>query len=100
MEETTHSAEEGVAEKSARTERCDTEMDTERGGDVGTSQLQIRNKKEHMTNIYLTDSDEGGLWTFSRITRSSTTRPTSTLRTRPGRNACGRGSPTATTSCL
>ena len=35
------------------------------------------------------------LWTLSKITGSSTTRPTSTLRTRPVRNACGRGSAAA-----
>ena len=33
-------------------------MDTESGGEAGTSQLQSRRKKGHMTNIYLTDSDE------------------------------------------
>ena len=36
------------------------------------------------------------LWTLSWIVRSSMTRPTNTLRTRPGRNACGRGLLTAT----
>ena len=50
---------------------------------------QSRFKKEKITNIYLTDSDE------EAIVRSSMTRPTSTLRTRPERNACGRGSPAA-----
>ena len=32
----THSAEEGVAEKHARTDRSDTEMDTDAGGEAGT----------------------------------------------------------------
>ena len=40
--ETTHSAEEGVAEKHPRTERCGTEMDTEGGREAGTSQSQSR----------------------------------------------------------
>ena len=33
-------------------------MDTEAGGEVGTSQSLSRHKKGHMTNIYLTDADE------------------------------------------
>ena len=37
-QETTYLAEEGVAEKHAKTDRSDTEMDTE-GGEAGTSQL-------------------------------------------------------------
>ena len=53
-----YSAEEGVAEKHARTDRSDTEMDIEGGGQVSISQSQFRHKKGHMTNIYLTDSDE------------------------------------------
>ena len=57
-EETTHSAEGGVAEKRARTARSDTEMDREAGGEVGTSHLHSRLKKGHMTNICLTNSDE------------------------------------------
>ena len=32
--------------------------DTEGGGEVGTSQSHSRHKKEHMTIMYLTDSDE------------------------------------------
>ena len=43
--ETTHSAEEGVAKKHARTDRSDTEMDTEGEGEAGTSQSQSRHKK-------------------------------------------------------
>ena len=57
-EETTHSAEEGVAEKHAKTDRSDTEMDTEGGGEARKSQSHSRHKKGHMTNIYLTDSEE------------------------------------------
>ena len=52
--EETHSQEEGVAEKRARTEKSDTE--TEAGGEVGTS--KSRYKKGYMTNIYLTELDE------------------------------------------
>ena len=54
-EENTHSAEEGVAEKCARTDRSDTEMGTEGGGETGTSQSHPRHKKGHMRNIYLMD---------------------------------------------
>ena len=63
-EVTTDSAEEGVAGKHASTDRSDTEMDTEAGGEVGTSQLHSRHKKGHMTNIYLMDSDEEALVDF------------------------------------
>ena len=63
-EETTHSAEEGMAEKHPRTDKSDTEMDTEGGGEAGTSQSQSRHKKGHITNIYLTDSDEEAIVDF------------------------------------
>ena len=33
-------------------------MDTEGGGEAGTSQLQSRRKKGHMMNSYSTDPDE------------------------------------------
>ena len=56
--------EEGVAIKRPRTERSDSEMDTEGGGEVGTSQSQSRFKKGHMTSIYLTDSDEEAIVDF------------------------------------
>ena len=59
-EETTHSAEEGVAEKHARTDKSDTEA----GGEAVTSQLHSRHKKGHMTNIYLTDSDKEAIVDF------------------------------------
>ena len=63
-EKTTHSAEEGVAKKCARTDRSHTEMDTEVGGEVGRSQAHSRHKKRHMTNIYLTDLDEEAIVDF------------------------------------
>ena len=50
-EETNHSAEEGVAEKHTRTDRSHTEMDTEAGGEAGTSQSHSRQKKGYMTNM-------------------------------------------------
>ena len=43
--DTTHSAEEGAAEKHARTDKSDTEIDTEAGRKVGTSKLYSRHKK-------------------------------------------------------
>ena len=57
-EATTHSAEEGVSEKHERTDRSDTEINTEDEGEARISQSHSRYKKGHMTNIYLTDSDE------------------------------------------
>ena len=65
-EETTQSPEEGVAEKHARTNRSDTEMDTCTlgEGEEGTSHLHSRQKKGHMINIYLTDSDEEAIVDF------------------------------------
>ena len=41
-----------------------TEMDKEAGKKAGTSQLHSRHKKGHMTNIYLTDSDEEAIVGF------------------------------------
>ena len=63
-EETAHSADEGLAKKHARTDRNDTEMDTEGEGEAGTSQSNSRHKKGHMTNIYLIDSDEEVIMDF------------------------------------
>ena len=58
-EETTHSAEEGVVEKYARTDRSDTEMDTDAGGEAGTHQLYPKQKKGHIYETdYKTDSDK------------------------------------------
>ena len=53
-----------MAEKQARTDRSNTEMDTEAAGEAGTSQSQSRHKKEHMINIYLMDSDEEAIVDF------------------------------------
>ena len=47
-----------MAEKSPRTEWSESEMDTEGGGEAGSSQFQSRCENRHMTNIYLTDPDE------------------------------------------
>ena len=57
-EETTYSAEEGVAEKHTWTDKSDRQMDTEGGEEMGTSQSFSTHKKGHMTDIYLTDSNE------------------------------------------
>ena len=51
-----------MAEKRPRTEKS--EMDTEGGGEAGTSQSQSKHMKGHMANIYLTDSDEGAIIDF------------------------------------
>ena len=58
-----HSAEKGGAEKHSTTDRSDTEMDIEGGGQAGMS--QTRHKKRHMKNIYLTDSHEEATVTFA-----------------------------------
>ena len=47
-----------MAEKCARTDKSDTEMDTAGEGEACISQLHSTHKKGHMTNIYLTDSEE------------------------------------------
>ena len=52
------SQEEGHPEKRPRTERSDTETEAA-GGEAGPSQSHY--KKGHMTNVYLTDSDEEGI---------------------------------------
>ena len=43
-EETTHSAEEGVATKCAWTDKSDTEMDIKVEGEAGTSQLHSKRR--------------------------------------------------------
>ena len=53
-----------MATKAARTDKSDTEMDTEAGGEAGTSQSHSRPKKECMTNIYLMDSDDKAIVHF------------------------------------
>ena len=65
MEETTHSAGEGVAEKHVRRDKSDREIDTE-AGEAGTSQLISRHKKRHMTNIHLMDSDKEAIVDFEK----------------------------------
>ena len=55
---------EGVVEKCPRTSRSGTEMNRDGGGEADTSQLHSRYKKGHMTNIYLTDSDEEAIVDF------------------------------------
>ena len=48
-----------MTEKRPRTERSESEMDIEGGGEVSpTTEFQSKCKKGHMTNIYLTVSDE------------------------------------------
>ena len=49
-------------------------MNTEGGGQMGTSQWQTRRRKGHMTNIYLTDSDEEAILDFVKDHKSSMTR--------------------------
>ena len=49
MEEPTHSTEAGVSEKRPRTERSDTEMNTNGGREAGISQSLSRHKKGHIT---------------------------------------------------
>ena len=60
MEES-HTQEDGQPEKRPRTERSDTETEAV-GGEAGPS--QSRYKKQHMTNVYLTDSDEKAIVDF------------------------------------
>ena len=47
-----------MAEKRSRTERSESEMNTECGGEAVSSQFQFRCKKRLITNISLMDSDE------------------------------------------
>ena len=56
-----HSQEEGQPEKRPRRERSDTETEAT-GEESGPSQLSY--KKGHMSNIYLTDSDEDSIVHF------------------------------------
>ena len=48
----------GSGRIACKTNRSDTEMDTEGGGEADTSQSESRHKEGHMTNIYLIDLDE------------------------------------------
>ena len=52
-----------------------------------------------MTNIYLDSYENDFVEEHEEHEKHEKTRPTSTLRTRPGRNACVRGLPTVA-SCL
>ena len=58
-----------MAEKCAKTDKSDTELDTcaEGGGEVGTLQSHSGHKKRHMTNIYLTDFDEKAIVDFVKV---------------------------------
>ena len=58
--------EETVAEKRPRTERSESEMDTECGGEGSqtSTKCQSRCKKGHIVNIYLTDLDEEAIVDF------------------------------------
>ena len=44
-----------MAKKCARTDKSDTKMDTDGGGEAGTSQSYSRHNKRQMANIYLMD---------------------------------------------
>ena len=59
--EESHLQEKGVAEKRHRIEKSDTETEAV-GGEAVPSQSQYR--KGHMSNIYLTDSDEEAIVDF------------------------------------
>ena len=50
-------------------------MDTQDGGEAGTSQSLSRRKKGHMMNIYITDSDEEAIVDLSRMMWSFTIKP-------------------------
>ena len=71
---------------------------TEAGEDAGTSQSQY--KKGHMTNIYLTDSDQEVIVDFVKDHKELYNKINEHFsRTKQGRSVCGRGSTTAA-SCL
>ena len=75
-------------------------MDTEGGGQASqkATECQSRCKKGHMTNIYLTDSDEEAIGDFVKDHEDLTTKPMRKLRTKPERIACWKESQVATTS--
>ena len=80
----THSQEEGVAEKRARTQKNETE--TEAGRQEGPSQSQF--KYGHMTNIYLTVSNEEAIVDFVKDHEEIyMTRLLNISRTKQGRSA-------------
>ena len=86
--------EEGVAEKRPRTKKSDTETEAV-GGEAGPSLPQC--KKGHMTNIYLTDSDEEAIVDFVKDHEELYEKNIS--RTKQGRSVSGSSSPTVV-SCL
>ena len=54
-----------MAEKIPRTERSESEMDTDSGGEASaSSECQSWGNKRHMMNIYLTDSHEEAMVDF------------------------------------
>ena len=56
-----------MAEKCARTDRSDREMDTEGGGEECTSQSHTkRHKKGYLMSIYLTNSDMEAIMDFAK----------------------------------
>ena len=72
------------SKKDPSTEGSESEMDTEDGGESSSSAECQSRHIQHTTNIYLTDSvQEARIMSFK-------TKPSSTLRTRPGRIFCGK----------
>ena len=60
--------------------------------------VPIQAKERHIRNIYLKDSDEEIIVHFVKDHEELYNKPTNTLRTRPGRIACGKDSQAAATS--
>ena len=57
--------EDAATEKRPKTERSQSEMDTQGGGETNTfTEFQSRHKKAHMANFYLTDSNEEAIVDF------------------------------------
>ena len=77
----------GRAEKCARTDRSYTEKTQ------GVQEMRhiSSHKNEHMRNIYSTDSNEEAIVDFMKDHKELYDRLKNTLKTRPGRNVCGRG---------
>ena len=74
-------------------------MDTEGGGEAGTFHSQSRHTKGHMTNNYLTYSEEEALVDFVKD-RGDFYNEINEQWTRPGRIACRRGLQEAATCQL
>ena len=64
---------------------------TEAGGEAGKSQLHSRHKKGHMTNIYLTSYDKEAIVNFLKDHKELYNKTNEYFKTRPGKNAFGRG---------